>query len=270
MRNDYDFDESDDILDSYMPAASSGLDHYYDPYDTPLKFHKFLKYAGLFILAQVYLVIVLTFLLNPGDQLPGATFLVAVFYGISLAATLVTLIGFYGWKPCGFYGILVLCGMNVLDKFLALFLGGDLTTELIQLVLQGGITVPIVIYYLKRRPLFFEELQAGYIERKFAHMQSVATPGNIPVRQGSLNDRSGGDVTVCRVCGGKLNPGRPACMKCGTAIRETPAPTPAPTPTPTPAPAPAQPGATGGYCSQCGNPLHEGSRFCNRCGAKVL
>lgn len=252
MRNDYAFDESEDILNSYLSSASSGLDHYYDPYDTPLKFHKFLKYAGLFLLAQVYLVLVLTALLRSEDLAPGITLLVGVFYGCMLAATLVTLIGFYGWKPCGFYGILALCGLNLLDKILALFLTGVVVEDLIYLVVQGGLTVPIVIYYLKRRPLFFEELQAGYIQRKFDHMQIETTTKNAPGHPASLNDRSGGDPTVCRVCGGKLNPGRPACMKCGTAIQEPSAPVPS------------------GYCSQCGNSLREDSRFCNRCGAKIL
>lgn len=223
------------------------MDQYFDEYGTPLKYHKFLKWFSL----PLNLLTSLAYLLQTLENISTNWVygMDMVYYTLSLLAAAITLYGFFKWKPCGFYGILTIYGLGTLYSLVAfviyaMFLPEYLIKGLTNLLGQGIATVLICVYYLKRRPLFFEDMRRAHMEKIFAQ--------NIPPVSGvTLEDRSGGDTTVCRVCGEKLNAGRTACMKCGTSVRQ-------------------EPRMTYAYCHRCGTKLRPDSQFCSKCGTQVL
>lgn len=230
------------------------MDKYYDKYYTPLKYHKFLKYAGLPLSCFVTVLRLFSTVLQ-NDTMQNDLYTVDVLaLFVSVIVLGVTLYGFYTWKPCGFYGVLANQGIGVLYSIYAVVVYSALAPDMVisgvgDLLGKSTVAVLVAVYYCKRRPLFFPEMQEAYMAKMFAE------PAAVPVV--SAEDRSQGDPTRCRVCGEKLNMGRDACMKCGTAIPGRAVP--------------QDPGVQKtGCCRKCGHPLTADSNFCRHCGDRVL
>jgi len=217
------------------------MDKYFDDCEAPLKFHNFLKYIAfpLMVIGQF-----LTVLVTP-------EVLTTFSYWISLIICGVIMYGLYTWHPCGFFVLLGSHAVGVLIDLIALVSGKEGAFG--ELLWDGLFATLIWIYYLKRRPLFFPEMQKKHVQEKnvlFAIEKRKADKAN--------------DPTFCRICGEKLNTNRETCMKCGTAIPEDikqqidafevkKA---------------AQP-TRYRFCPQCGETLGSGYKFCSKCGEKI-
>lgn len=232
------------------------MDKYFDYATTPLKYHNFLRFFSM----PLGLLITVVQLFNLVPEYNASYGVVRMAYGVDLFFVVLsaivmglTLYGLYTWKPCGFYGILAHHGLNVLSAvvYIVLFSMFELSEQAGSMVsnLIGNLVVSLLvcIYYLKRRPLFFENMRLEF----YKNLQAM------PVEVKPV-DRSGGDSTRCRVCGEKINTGRISCMKCGASIPRIPT---APDGDVTAADKP-------NFCFQCGGQLERGSKFCSHCGVK--
>ena len=226
------------------------MDKYFDKFYTPLKYHKFLKFVGLPLSFLLALLGLFSMVLGDGAPLDSLRIVDLVYQFVSTFVLGIALYGFYTWKPCGFYGVLANQGLGVLYSIYAIGIYAQQAPDMIastvgDLLGRGVIAVLVTIYYCKRRPLFFPEMQEEYMAKL------VAQPA--PVSDRTPVDKSQGDPSRCRVCGEQLNFGRSACMKCGTSF-----------------PGAVQQEDRPKFCRRCGHPLTDDSNFCRRCGEKVL
>ena len=251
------------------------MDTYYDEYATPLKFHKFSKWVRLPL--GLIITFVQVFQIMGYEPYVRDYYTVDLIYGVIMLA--IGCVAFYGlctWKPCGFIGMIAYEVVSVVYRLFAVFVVAAYNPDALgssigSLLGSGIVSALVIIYYLKRRPLFFEHIRNAYIYERIRQAQPEGFEGVV-----HLDDRSGGDPTVCRSCGSKLNLSRDTCMRCGTAIpkevvaaaqQETPA---APVPQAQTAVAEPAPVSAARFCHKCGNQLAEGSRFCSKCGTQIV
>ncbi len=245
---------------------------HYDRQTAPLIYHKFLKYFSLPLSALLLipqLADVILGLSRSSDNIQivlyGVDF---AFLACQLVLLCITLYGFYTWSSCGFWGVLSYHGVNLTyEVYLCLIyfvLGLPQTVTAVGVVIGRVIaTVIAVIYYCKRRLLFSEAQQIRQMEESLSQ-QTASSQTGAAVR---VDDHSGGDATVCRMCGSKLNLARSTCMRCGTAVPKQAFEKPEGLATT--APISTQP-QQARYCRKCGTKLLEDSAFCHKCGAGVV
>lgn len=178
---------------------------YYDRNTAPLTFHNFVRYASL----------PWTFLVNLAEMflLSQTMYHRSQIYQFSMLLYVAMLIligvcfwGFLKWKPCGWYAIMAMLALNVVFSLLSIQFyatyapnepnsaGPGLFVALIRGTLVG-------IYYYKRKPLFFEDMQSP-------EQEMVAED---PADRVSA-------ARFCRRCGATLLPGSEFCNHCGTRV----------------------------------------------------
>lgn len=249
------------------------MDIYYDEYTTPLKFHKFMKYFSLPLGALLILLnlanVVMALAESDNDIVKYLYAVDFAFLAGELIFVCITLHGFYTWGPWGFWGMMAYLGVTLsYDVYLLVVYLVLIPEQVIgglgSLIGSSIASVLILIYYLKRRPLFFENLRLEDMHRRLSE-QPASVGSEVVVH---LDDRSCGNPTVCRVCGAKLNTARSACMRCGTAIQK--AETVNCAQMPETAKGPEVQAVKANYCRKCGNKLLEDSVFCHHCGTRVV
>ena len=174
---------------------------------TPLKYHKFCRWVALPLSILFNLATVITTLgtaeLNWGH---------AIDLGFNILLTLLALIafvGFFRWSPASWYAIVgaEVCGIvyrAVVLAVIARFTPDEIDSALGELLGYTVVAVLIIIYYVKRRPLFF--------------------PQEVPVQMECGSDTA--SVLFCRKCGERLSEGSRFCSRCGADSREGSAPGP--------------------------------------------
>ncbi len=130
--------------------------------------------------------------------------------------------------------------------------------------------------------LYFE-LHAQDCEPEFAVLVESIHESNRRIAEYKQQIQDIKGLVVCAQCGTKAPMGTSFCSSCGNPLPQpvveepevvpTAASTPIPAATPTAVPAPTEvptpTPASLSYCTQCGNAITEGTKFCTACGKPV-
>lgn len=181
---------------------------YTDRDTTPLAYHHFMHYVSL----------PLSFLSNAGElaSLYASMYYVYYYkdiltfhYLICLALIAASFIGFFFWKPFSWYAFMALMWYNLLSYlcFAALFSDGMLAA---QGVARLVITIPISIYYIKRKPLF--------VPSAAPLVQNAHDDVHPSLYVSETDQQQATPPAFCRKCGSALVSGAHFCNKCGTAV----------------------------------------------------
>lgn len=202
-------------LESTAPKKSIGiLKMYYDRESTPLAFHTFVRYVSL----PLGFLSIIGQMISATSNAAGNYWLFNIdllAYITTLALIVICFVGFIWWKPYAWYGMMVYLGFRtVYSAFVvAVYIAyapnmvatvlGQFAAALIYGVLAG-------IYYLKRKPLFFEQMQLPLQDAVKDELRSSA------VEKEPANDML--SLPFCPNCGARLMRGSTFCNQCGTKI----------------------------------------------------
>ena len=182
---------------------------YYSRTETPLIFHKIFWYAllPLGFFGGIYNMV------KEIQQMPFYNWLYGVdicFYLVTISLALVCFIGFFKWKPYAWYCLIIRLSFTLFNYILAAVITTIYDPDKMAFSIGQvfGIlifTVLIGIYYIKRRPLFFQNAQ-----------NEVGTP--YTTAQGVTAYYTAPQVKFCRKCGNSLESDSIFCSQCGTPV----------------------------------------------------
>lgn len=178
------------------------MKQYYLRETTPLKYHKFLRWFGLPLSLLLNLGQVVSMLINM-ENFYWAMAVDLAFYLAQLVLVLTALIGFHEWKPFGWYSIVAVQWVGIgyvalVFLFNAVFLPSEIPSALGGLIGTGIVSALVLIYYNKRRPLFF--------------LAAVPTEYTQETNGGTA------EVLYCTKCGERILDGGEFCHKCGAPV----------------------------------------------------
>lgn len=189
------------------------MKQYYNPAQTPLAFHKFMWYVSL-PLAFFTLLGQMSSEFSTIEQWSWLYYVDFVHYIAALLLVITSFSGFFKWKSYAWYALLTYLGLQVGYCLLSVLVYASYHSEFIfypisQLAAMLIYAIPVAIYYLKRRLLFFpEKIPLEYY--------AVPVPTNVDPRGGT--GFSMPPIRFCRKCGSQLVEGNDFCGRCGTAI----------------------------------------------------
>ena len=208
---------------------------YYFEGDTPLAFHKFLWY---FLMPVSCILLMIRFIsYMSGLTNISVTDIVGIIFYIALFILIVTAIYKASqFKSFAWYFIIIFLSLNVLLKFLTFF-GEALTSSdntmfaMVKFVLAAIYATLVVIYYIKRKPLFFPHKMKPPTEED--DIGQTSTTDTAPSEQQIIPENAVNQETVpasgyqtednhpgfCRLCG-KPIPSLDSqfCKYCGNRI----------------------------------------------------
>lgn len=169
---------------------------------TPLKYHKFSRWVGLPLGILLNLFVALNMLLAE-EQLNWGHAIDLTYSALAVILGLTAFIGFFRWTPASWYAAMGIQVCSIVYYFAVLlitarFAPDGIASALGTLLGGGAVSVLIMVYYAKRRPLFF--------------------PQEVPVQMECGSDTA--SVLFCRKCGERLAEGSRFCCRCGADSRE--------------------------------------------------
>jgi len=176
--------------------------------ETPLKFHKLFHYL---IIPYTCLSGFLS-VLDYAFYLPALDIGSWVDFGYTAAVVILTAIiflGFYSFSGYAWYCLMGYLGLRASMDLVGLvltflFLPEELLVNAIAVLIDILILLPIALYYIKRKPLFFPQKHS-------------AAPSFEPVEPPLAADQSSAAVmNFCPNCGKALKPDYAFCPNCGT------------------------------------------------------
>jgi len=182
---------------------------YYDKETTPLKYHTFMRYVGLPLSILTSISNIVTSWPGPGEF--HAFYLIdfGAFF-ISLALSIAAFVGFFKWAGYAWNCFMLNYLVNGLYRLIivglyAVYLPDQLASSVGSLLGFLIVAVLVVIYYWKRRPLFFQNQSSD----SYATAVEPSWENTNPIQ-------------YCHNCGFKLHPGSEYCSGCGTPIPKKP------------------------------------------------
>lgn len=193
--------------------------------ETPLKFHKIYHYfiipfgflSGLLSLGTVIL------------DMESFNYVYAVDYTyliLSVILAAVIFLGFYSFSSYAWYCLMGYLGIEIAYEtfylvMCILYLPAEITSQAINLITTAIITTLIIIYYIKRKPLFFPRTQTvgQAAAPSTCPIPVVESPEEPPLVESSLETEPLSEqlVRFCTNCGTPLNSDYVFCPNCGTA-----------------------------------------------------
>lgn len=176
--------------------------------NTPLKYHKFCRWVSLPLSIVLNLVTVFTMLgtaeLNWGHTVD------LTYNALAVILALVAFIGFFRWTHASWYAVMGIQVCTIIYSFAvlvitALYSPDETASALGGLLGSGIVSVLIMVYYTKRRALFFREMVPKQPESGFDATSAL----------------------FCRKCGQQMSAGSRFCCHCGADSREESTPEPA-------------------------------------------
>ena len=146
------------------------------------------------------------------------------FYTIDLCYTIIVLVlgiasfyGFFGWMPYAWYSIMALRILNIVYAVFVLILWAIyLPTQVASLLgeVLGTVlaSVPICIYYAKRKPLFVPAAD------KAVEASEMPPHSETPEPEPPRPNGQTAVVSYCYRCGSKLLPESRFCNQCGAPV----------------------------------------------------
>lgn len=180
----------------------------------PLTFHTFNRYV---FLPLGILSTLGQMMMEYEDLTSGGFYTIDLCYTvIALVLGIVSFYGFFGWMAYAWYAIMALRIINIVYAVFVLILWAiylptqvaSLLGEVLGTVL---VSVPICIYYAKRKPLFVPAAN------KTVEVPEMPPCGETP-ESGLQSDAQTVTVSYCYQCGSKLVPGSNFCNQCGTPV----------------------------------------------------
>lgn len=171
---------------------------YYCIEETPLKFHTFYRYVSMPIGALTAIISVFSYIVN----MDNAYYLIDIFFSLVQAAACATaFFGFMNWKSYAWYAVMVNLANSVIYAIVVLginimFATGDIAYSFGTVIGSAITSALIMIYYNKRKPLFFGT------PAPTAHSVNFSEP-----------------VRVCPECGNPVTSVGNFCTNCGHALK---------------------------------------------------
>ena len=180
---------------------------YYDRATAPLKFHKFFWYFSLPIGFLYTFYELVSDLLGMQSYHWIYTFNF-VSYIIAMILDLVCFIGFFHWKAYAWYCLMVRFGFALANAFSILVISAVYSPDQVpqsvgQFIGVAAASVLIIIYYVKRKPLFIPGMAPPSPEIRPVCRSAPPSPNSGP--------------RYCRNCGSSLTPGSSYCSRCGAS-----------------------------------------------------
>ena len=127
---------------------------------TPLKFHKIFRFIILPVIT-LYAAIRLFYIIKIIDVMDFADYLpVIIYYGANIILPVLCFIGFFSMRPYAWYSTIVFLLFNPVYNIFIMFLYYPyiIKTTVFELLITLQFAVLTIIYYTKRKPLFFNNL----------------------------------------------------------------------------------------------------------------
>lgn len=185
--------------------------------NTPLKFHNFLRYFSLpiGILGAIFQIFRDVVTLSSAFVSDSNIISLDITYSfIYLIALCFAFTGLNKWKQYGYYGIITVACMLAGERLLTSIVIVQYSEQMSQLELRAFFlsltcfTIPVIIYYRKRRFLFFAKESSTELSDEKKQTQVIET-------KSSNKQKSLGKDIYCKKCGGLIEPISKKCNKCG-------------------------------------------------------
>lgn len=143
-------------------------------------------------------------------------------YSADLLASIMTLtliaicfVGFMGWKSYAWYSMMIYLGFGVIYNAFVITVYTTYAPQMVSTATSrfAGVLIYAIlvgVYYYKRKPLFFEQLQPSLPDTP------ANEGGSDPIAEPPVSCAS--PILFCRKCGAKLLPESEFCNQCGTKI----------------------------------------------------
>lgn len=185
------------------------MKQYYIRESTPLKYHTFMRYAGL----PLGILIVVRNIISSWPAAGEFNYVYLIDYASYFASFVLlsaAFVGFFNWAGYAWncmminYVVVGLHRVVVLGLY-AVYLPSQLAAEIGSLIGFSIAAVLVGIYYWKRRPLFFPPTVHFCTEREPEHLV-------VPANQGESLSK------YCHKCGFELLRESEYCSQCGTPV----------------------------------------------------
>ena len=188
---------------------------YDDESATPLAFHKFIWWVSLPVNFFLALVRLCNAFYNMDFNYGAFGIIEILFYMAVIGLAAACFIGFFRWKSYSWYCVILLYFINVVYSayVTVICVISHLTQSTIvgaQLVVGLIFFVLIGIYYIKRRPLFFQETWNVY----------ASGGGSGSLVKASKAGAADSGAKYCSWCGAALPEGSDFCRECGTPVQK--------------------------------------------------
>lgn len=171
---------------------------YYTIEGTPLKFHTFYRYVSMPLGAISAIISVFSYIAT----MDNPYYLIDIFFSLVQAVACgVAFFGFFNWKPSAWYAVMVNLANSVIYTIVVLginimFGTSDIAYSFGTVIGSSITSALIMIYYNKRKPLFF----------------GTPAPAEKPVYYSE-------PARVCPNCGNPVTDAGNFCTNCGSSLR---------------------------------------------------
>lgn len=239
------------------------MTQYYIRENTPLAFHKFLRYVT-FPIGFIISVAQTTEYLSEIEFFSWIYVIDLLYYFLHISLLVICEIGFAKWKSYGWYGINVFVSTQVCYcvysiVIYSIYLPNEVSTAVGHLIAALMYAVPVAIYYRKRKTLFFQQAVGG---KNILNHSDDLQPQRADEAKGkesiyidnSIHSSDKQDNVV------KRNPLQ-ANHKKKVLVRKSSASKNNDN---------VLPQVKIQYCRKCGSKVNEDSIFCHKCGTQVI
>lgn len=189
---------------------------YYDVSDAPLKFHYFFWYVSIplgALLLIAYLMGDFAYLSDSAYSDVSLLFEIEIFFLLAeLILRVICFVGFFKWSKDAWYSLMSLLSLKIIYSILVPIMFVAYFHMLVESVLIRSIgatifSILVGIYYLKRKPLFFDDIFPTLPVQNTVPQKTKKQKKDKPPKEPKIR--------YCKLCSGLIDSDTKKCTSCG-------------------------------------------------------
>lgn len=189
---------------------------YYDVSDAPLKFHYFFWYVSIplgTLLLIGYLMGDFAYLSDSAYSDVSLLFEIEIFFLLAeLILRVICFVGFFKWSKDAWYSLMSFLSLGIIYGILLPIMYAAYFPMLVERVLSKSIgttifSILVGIYYLKRKPLFFDDIFPTLPVQNTVPQKTKKQKKDKPPKEPKIR--------YCKLCSGLIDSDTKKCTSCG-------------------------------------------------------